>query len=128
MATVVDQQQEEVIKGFDWEVTKRIASYMSPYKRNLIIAVLAMLFSVVANVAGAPLIAYAVDQGIQGDNYNVVLMSGFAYLLIQGVGFLGFRIQLMNMATAGQRVIQQLRDDLFHHLQYLSVSFFAKYE
>lgn len=128
MATVVDQQQEEVIKGFDWEVTKRIAAYMSPYKRNLIIAVCAMLFSVVANVAGAPLIAYAVDQGIQGDNYNVVLICGVAYLLIQGIGFLGFRVQLMNMATAGQRVIQQLRDELFQHLQFLSVSFFAKYE
>jgi ATP-binding cassette, subfamily B, multidrug efflux pump len=128
MATVTHKQEEEVVKGFDWEVTKRIAAYMKPHTRNLIIAVFAMLFSVVANVAGAPLIAFAVDRGIEGDNYPLVLAAAGTYLLIQGFGFLGFRVQLLNMATAGQRVIQQLRDDLFQHIQYMSVSFFANYE
>jgi ATP-binding cassette subfamily B multidrug efflux pump len=128
VASVTRPQDEEIVKGFDWEVTKRIASYMKPYQRNLIIAVVAMLFSVVANVAGAPLIAYAVDQGIEGDDYRAVVMAVLGYLLIQTLGFIGFRVQLMNMATAGQRVIQQLRDDLFQHIQALSISFFAKYE
>ena len=44
------------------------------------------------------------------------------------MGFIGFRIQLMSMATAGQRVIQTLRDELFGHIQELSISFFSKYE
>ncbi|MEL7235997.1 MAG: hypothetical protein AAGK74_15945, partial [Chloroflexota bacterium] len=58
----LEKEDEEIVKGFDWDVTKRIASYLTPYTRNLILAIIAMLFSVVANVAGAPLIAYAVDQ------------------------------------------------------------------
>ncbi|MEL6215798.1 MAG: ABC transporter transmembrane domain-containing protein, partial [Pseudomonadota bacterium] len=130
MSTVTrkNREEEEIVKGFDWEVTKRIASYLTPYRRNMVIAVIAMLFSVVANVAGAPLIAYAVDQGIEGDNYGLVVWVAVAYMVVQGVGFIGFRIQLMNMATAGQRVIQKLRDDLFEHIQFLSVSFFANYE
>ncbi|MEO1440067.1 MAG: ABC transporter ATP-binding protein [Chloroflexota bacterium] len=124
----LEKEDEEIVKGFDWDVTKRIASYLTPYTRNLILAIIAMLFSVVANVAGAPLIAYAVDQGIEGDDYSVVVTAVVAYLIIQVLGFLGFRFQLLNMATAGQRVIQKIRDELFEHVQYLSPSFFTKYE
>ena len=129
MATTARKtNEEEVIKGFDWDVTKRLGSYLKPYTRNLIFAVLAMLFSVVGNVAGPPLIGFAVDRGIENDNYNLVVAAGLGYLAIQGLGFLGFRFQILQMATAGQRVIQKLRDELFEHVQFLSVSFFAKYE
>lgn len=128
MAAHTKTQEEDVIKGFDWEVTKRLGLYLKPYTRNLIIATIAMLFSVIGNVVGPPLIAYAVDAGIEGGDYNVVLTAVVAYLFVQGLGFLGFRIQLMNMATAGQRVIQKLRDELFEHIQFLPVSFFANYE
>ncbi len=128
MAVNARTEEQDIVKGFDWDVTKRLASYMTPYKRNLAIAVVAMLFSVVANVAGPPLIAYAVDRGIEGDDYQIVVIAVVAYLIVQGLGFLGFRIQLVNMATAGQRVIQKLRDELFDHVQFLSPSFFTKYE
>lgn len=128
MAAHTQTREEDVIKGFDWEVTKRLGSYLRPYTRNLLIALVAMLFSVVGNVASAPLIAYAIANGIEQRNYSVVVGSVIAYLFVQGLGFWGFRIQLMNMATAGQRVIQKLRDELFEHIQFLSVSFFANYE
>ncbi len=128
MATTVQTREEDVIKGFDWDVTKRIAGYLSPYKRNLGIAVVAMLFNVVANVAGPPVIAYAVDRGIEGDRYDIVVGAVVGYLIIQSLGFLGFRVQIMQMATAGQRIIQKLRDELFEHMQFLSVSFFTQYE
>lgn len=128
MAANVRTQDEDIVKGFDWDVTKRLLRYLTPHTRNLIIATVAMLFSVVANVAGPPIIAYAVDRGIEGGNYNVVVVSVLAYLVVQGLGFIGFRVQIVNMATAGQRVIQKLRDELFEHVQHLSVSFFTKYE
>ena len=95
---------------------------------RMIVAMVAMLFSVVANVATAPIIAFAVDRGIKGDNYRMVIYAVIAGLSVQFLGFIGFRIQLMNMATAGQRVIQKLRDELFEHIQDLSISFFSKYE
>ena len=128
MATTVQKREEDIVKGFDWDVTKRIARYLTPYKRNMAIAIVAMLFSVVANVAGPPIIAYAVDSGIEGDRYDLVIGAVVGYLTIQSMGFVGFRIQIMQMATAGQRIIQKLRDELFEHMQFLSVSFFTQYE
>ncbi len=122
----IDDQQST--RSFDWEVTRRLASYLNPYKKNMVIAISAMMLTVIANVVGPPIIGYAVDEGIRKNDLSVVGLGVIGYLVIQGFGLLGFRIQLDNMAKTGQRVIQQLRDDLFEHIQELSVSFFAKYE
>ncbi len=113
---------------FDWDVTKRLLSYLKPYKLRIIIAFGGALLTVIANIAGPPLIGYAVDEGIEKGNLSLIGTGVIGYLIIQGLGLIGFRIQLMNMAVAGQRVIQELRDELFTHIQHLSMSFFSSYE
>lgn len=118
----------EAGKGFDWQVTKRLASYLSPYKRNIFTALGAMLFTVTSSIIGPRLIGLAVEQGVQQKNISIVGLAVFAYLLGEAIGQIGFRIQLANMSYAGQRVIQKLRDELFSHIQYLSLSFFSNYE
>lgn len=118
----------ETGKAFDWEVTKRLGGYLLPYRRNILIALGAVLLTVLANVVGPPLIGYAVDNGIQAGKLNVAIAAGVAYFIIQAAGFIGFRIQLTNMALAGQSVIKRLREELFIHVQNLSLSFFPTYE
>lgn len=119
---------DEQYRGFDWEVTKRLAGYLKPYRRNLFISIFGMLFTVLANIVGPPLIGYAVDEGIQKHDMSVIVLGVLGYLVIQGLGLFGFNMQLRSMAVAGQHVIQTLRDELFEHIQYLSLSFFSNYE
>lgn len=125
--TILDIEDDEKI-SFDWEVTTRLLSYLEPYRRNLSIAVFAMLFSVSANVLGPPLIGWAIDEGIRKHDMSIVAIGVFIFVMIQIVGLIGFRIQLHHMATTGQNIIQTIRDELFDHIQYLSINFFAKYE
>ncbi len=125
--SILDIDDKEQI-GFDWEITQRFLSYLGPHRRKLGIAIFAMLFSVFANVSGPPLIGWAIDEGIRKRDANIVALGVFAFVVIQIMGFIGFRIQLGNMAETGQRIIQTLRDELFDHVQYLSIEFFAKYE
>lgn len=115
-------------RGFDWDVTKRILTYLRPYRRQMAIAIFSMLFSVMANVLGPPLIGWAVDEGIRKRDMTIVGLGVFAYMFVQVLGFIGFRIQLDQMATTGQNIIKTLRDELFDHIQYLSINFFARYE
>ena len=115
-------------KAFDWLVTKRLFTYLAPYKRRIGVAVFGALFSVFANVVGPPLIGYAVDEGIEKGDMTVVGIGVFGYLLAQAAGLIGFRVQLWNMAIAGQSAIQNLRNNIFEHIQRLSLSFFSQYE
>lgn len=114
--------------GFDWEVTKRLGSYLGPYKRQIGVAVFGALLTVFANIIGPPLIGYAVDEGIEKGNLSLIGMGVIGYLIVQAFGLFGFRLQIWNMAQAGQRVIQKLRDELFGKIQALSMSFFSSYE
>ena len=121
-----EESEEKVV--FDWGVTRRLGQYLFPHRRNLLIASGAMLFSVAANITGPPLVGFAVDEGIRKDDMGLVLLGVLGYMVLQALGLWGFRVQINNTATAGQRVIQKLRDELFEHIQYLSISFFSTYE
>ena len=124
----INSAATEAGKGFDWQVTKRLAGYLTPYKRRLLYAVCAMLFTVSASIIGPRLIGLAVERGVQAGDISMIGLAVFGYLLGEALGLLGFRIQIHNMSYAGQRVIQKLRDELFSHIQYLSMSFFSTYE
>ena len=87
-----------------------------------------MMFSVLANVASPPLIGWAIDEGISKGDMSVLLAGVIAFIVLQLLGFIGFRVQLRNMAVIGQTIIQTLRNQLFDHIQYLSIGFFSEYE
>lgn len=125
MAVYTDEQDKT---DFDWQTTKRLASYLAPNKTKVYWAMLAATLSAAASVAGPPVIGWAIDEGVEKHDLTIIALGVIAYMLIQGIGALGFRVQIMLMAVAGQRAIQALRDDLFQHLQRLSISFFSKYE
>ncbi len=114
--------------GFDREVTARLFSYLKPHRKDLGVAVVMMMFSVLANVASPPLIGWAIDEGISKRDMTVLGGGVVAFIILQLLGFVGFRVQLRNMAVIGQTIIQTLRNQLFDHIQYLSIGFFAEYE
>ena len=57
--------------GFDRDVTLRLLSYLRPHRREFVVAVFAMLFSVFANVASPPLIGWAIDEGIRKSDMSI---------------------------------------------------------
>jgi ATP-binding cassette subfamily B protein/subfamily B ATP-binding cassette protein MsbA len=114
--------------AFDWDILKRLGSYLGPHKRNIYLAMFAALFSVLAQVAGPPIIGFAVDEGVQNQDMTLIGIGVGVFLGIRALGALGFRFQILLMAVAGQRAIQQIRDDLFEHINRLSIGFFSRYE
>lgn len=119
---------DDIGPAFDWNVTKRLLAYLGPYKNRIWIAMGGALLTVTANVIGPPIIGYAVEEGVEEGDLSLVAVAVAIYMVIQGFGLFGFRVQLWQMAVAGQRVIQKLRDELFEKIQNLSMSFFSQYE
>ena len=114
--------------GFDRDVTARLFSYLKPHRRELTIAIVMMMFSVTANVASPPLIGWAIDEGISKQDMSILFIAVIGFVIIQLLGFIGFRVQLRHMSVIGQTIINTLRNQLFDHIQYLSIGFFAEYE
>ncbi len=122
------QPDEQDKTQFDWQTTKRLWGYIAPYKRQVGVAMIMATITAASTVAAPPIIAWTVDQGVEQHDLALIGIGVIAYLIIQAVGMLAFRRQIHIMSEFGQRAIQRLRDDLFTHVQRLSLAFFSKYE
>jgi len=104
----------------------RLIRYLLAYRLQLVLIGTFVVLGTVASLLGPYFVGVAVDQYISTGNvpglYNVVLILGFIY----AVGFVSNALQSVLMARISQRVLKQLRRELFEHLQTLSLSFFDK--
>ncbi|GGA01584.1 putative ABC transporter ATP-binding protein YknV [Paenibacillus marchantiophytorum] len=121
----VYQDDELIDKPFDWGQLKRLFSYMKPYRKQMLpIIIVMMLVGAITKLTVPLLIREAIDKAIiPKDTHLLLIIVGimFAVYLIQWIANT-FRIKYTNMI--GQRVIYDLRHDLFSHIQKLSFRFF----
>lgn len=123
----VYQEDEEMEKPFDWGQIVRLMKYVKPYSRQLLPVVITMMFlGSITKLAIPFIIALAIDVALpQKDvSFLTILISVMAGMYVIQWLANRYRIRLTNII--GQKVIYDLRTDLFKHIQQLSFSFFDK--
>ncbi len=128
MAIVPPIQSEDLPqKGFDPQVTRHILGFLTPYKLPLAGALVLMAVTSAAAAAGPYIVKVALDSGIsQGDPW-VLRNAVLAYILSAVLQWATVYFRVLIMAKVGQSIIFDLRDQMFAHLQELSLSFFNRY-
>ena len=115
-------------KAYDHHVVTRFLPYILPHKLLLAAAAVSMLALTASLVAGPWLIKLGIDGFIEnGDLAGLSLVVGL-FFLSAAVTFGAGYAQELTMGIAGQRVLFQLRGDMFRHLQKMSLSFYDKTE
>ena len=122
-------------KAYDAKLTRRLVSYLGPYKPEVALAIL-LLFLMSATQILPPVIAkFIIDGAIApAVSGEIAREEGFARLALLGAGYIvvlaaasGFRFWQSVLTTSiGQRAMYDLRLQLFRHLQFLSLSFFDR--
>src|SRR3954453_4638446 len=120
-------------KAYDGHLVTRLGHYLLPYRRQVLIALVGLLFMTVTAVAPALLIKYVIDNAIapvaagtksEGDGLTTLVALGAVYLVvIVGRALLRYGENVLVMAI-GQRAMRDLRPDLFPHIEGLTLSFF----
>lgn len=124
---MAEQREDEILgKAYDSKLMKRLLIYIKPYKMYVIAAI---LFNIL--VAGlGPLRPYlskvAIDDYIMHKDYNGLLLIVailFGSLIIQAIVqyYLTYFTELM-----GQKIIYDIRIQLFSHVQKLALKYFDK--
>ena len=124
MAIVIRQLDDEVVeRPFNMGQFKRLISYMKPYKKNVILALGLMVCATLASLGNTYLLSRAVDAMTNGMYKTVPYVIG-GMVLLGLVTALTTRYRVRLMDSAGRKAIAALREDLFHHIQGMSFSFF----
>lgn len=105
---------------------RRLGVYVRPYRLRLLGAILAMFGVLGCTLALPLLLKTAIDSAIiPGDTRLLVLIAGVVVVIgIAGIG-LG-RVETYLTGWVGERVLNDLRIDLFRHLQTLSLGYFER--
>lgn len=113
-------------KYTSWHSYKRLLSFVTPYKKRLIIAVICMAFSGASNVVVPWLIKDVIDKVLANKDIatlNLIVVGILVLFLFRGVFFFG---QKYLMSYVGQKIVNDLREKLYRHLQVLSLSYFDR--
>ena len=142
---MASNQEEEVLgKAYDGRLMRRLLTYLRPYKWHVVVALGAIILKSAADVLGPFLTKIAIDKYLAkspnshsyshswiGDRLSDAPLTGIAQIGALYVGILIFTftlefIQTYLMQWTGQKVMFDLRSQIFRHLQHMHVGFFDK--
>jgi ATP-binding cassette subfamily B protein len=134
-------QEEEVLgKAYDARLMKRLLTYLRPYRWQVAVALVAIVLKAGADVLGPYLTKVAIDKYLASHKEAHSLLdrwlsprplTGIAQIAAMYIGLLLFSFlleftQTYIMQWTGQKVMFDLRAQIFRHLQRLHISFFDK--
>ena len=123
---MIAHEEEALGRGYDRRLMRRLLGYLTPYRGQVALAVLVALGESLVQLAGPYLTKEAIDYGIRhrdmGHLDRVAVLYVVALLLGLVLGYLGTQL----MQKVGQRIMLDLRTELFRHLQRLPVSYFDR--
>jgi len=149
-------EEEILGKAYDSRLMKRLLTYLRPYGWQVAVSLLAIMLRAILDVLGPVLTAIAIDKylahGILGSKFvepwtganplswltrrldpwlsheplvGIAQIAG-VYVSMVVVGFFLEYAQTYFMQWTGQKVMFDLRSQIFRHLQHMHVGFFDK--
>jgi ABC-type multidrug transport system fused ATPase/permease subunit len=116
--------------GLGWRATvRRVSSligYTRPYAGRAILAMLALLLSTLATIGGPLVAKQAIDDGIVPGDESSLQMWVVVFLVVAGIGWAASAAQSYLTSWVGERILTDLRVDLFEHVQRLDLGFFER--
>jgi ABC-type multidrug transport system fused ATPase/permease subunit len=117
-----------LIRGEDnrWRKVRWLFSLLRPYRRQVILMLVALVLATGATLAPPFLIGKAISVGVLGKDETalVLIIAAFvgAAMINWGAGY----VQTYLVGWVGERALQDLRIRIFTHLQAMSIGFFTR--
>jgi ATP-binding cassette subfamily B protein len=118
-----------LVDDWSWGRTRRrfgtLYRLARPYKRRTAVAIVSLLAATAAALAPPYLVGRAVDEVQAGNTSSLVwIVSAFIAAGVLGVAF--SYVQTYSTGWVGERMLADLRNTLFRHLQRLSLGFYER--
>ncbi len=126
-------------KVYDGPLLRRLFGYLSPYKLQTGVSALAIIIKSVSDVSAPYFVKVAVDtyfaptgspgwlaRHISHDPYHGITQLGLIYLSALTLSFGLEFVQTYLMQWTGQKIMFDLRSQIFRHIQRMHVAFFDR--
>ena len=123
-----DNLSDDSIVGaaYDHKVVVRLLTYIWPYKRDALIAIIAVLIYTLGNVLVPWLMMTGIIWAVEPGDVSRLHIIGLVFAGVTILHFGANYVQFIFMPKVGQGILYSLRTGMFNHLQELSPSFFHR--
>ena len=122
-----DFNEEQVLgKAYDARLMRRLLAYLRPYRRSAFLAIVCLIAGSAISIVQPYLTKVAIDRYIRNSDFPG--LSGIAVIYVLTLIFvfaLSFA-QTWIINLIGQKIMYDLRMQIFRHLQKMDVAFFDK--
>jgi ATP-binding cassette, subfamily B, multidrug efflux pump len=128
-------EEEALGKAYDSRLMRRLLGYMRPYKWRVILALTLTLAVTPLELAPPKLFQVSVDRYLVPASHQAITVAtakhglvliSLLYLLVLFFDFLAQYVQIRIMQRVGQQTMYDMRQEIFAHIQRLSMSYFDK--
>jgi ABC-type multidrug transport system fused ATPase/permease subunit len=110
-------------KAYDSTIVRRLFGFVTPYRTKAILTLLAIVVATISDLLLPALFSWGIDE-ISGDQRtNVINLLGAIFVVTLAVRFAATWSQFYLISWLGNRVVFDIRNKMFRHLQTLSVSY-----
>lgn len=109
---------------------RRLVGYARPHLREFLVVVGLVLVYIVTQVMQPWLVKIVIDQDliVKHPHFRAIMTIGLLYLGITIIGLFANFTQNRKLQWIGQRIVRDIRNDLFTHIESLSMRFFDTHE
>src|SRR5215467_13083028 len=120
-------QEEEVLgKAYDSRLMRRLITYLRPYKGYVTLALVLILFESSLEVTFPWLTKIAIDRYIAAANMAGLATVALVYFVLLLVRFVSASAETYVLQNTGQKIMYDMRMQVFRHLHTLAPSFYDK--
>ena len=119
-------EEDALGKVYDGRLMRRLLVYVRPYRGLVLAAVLFLFLDGGLQLVGPLLTRRVIDVALPARDAAMVTTAALLFALSLVVQFVCTYAETMLTSLLGQRVMRDLRMELFAHLQRLSIAFFDR--
>ena len=105
---------------------RHLVSLLRPYRVRVALMFVSLLLATGAALAPPYLAGRAIDDGIRGKDTETLTIIVIVFLAAALINWAATYVQTYLINWVGQRALQDLRIELFQHLQKLSIGFYSR--
>jgi ABC-type multidrug transport system fused ATPase/permease subunit len=105
---------------------RKLLALLRPYRTRAVLAMVALVLATGASLVPPYLAGRAIDDGIRGGDKGALTVILLLFVGAALVNWAATYVQTYLVSWVGERALQDLRSNLFEHLQRLSVGFYER--
>jgi ATP-binding cassette, subfamily B, multidrug efflux pump len=123
----VSAHDEEILgKAYDARLMRRLAHYLRPYWRQVALSFAAIIVGAASQLAQPYLMKVAIDRYIATGQLAPLDRLAALYFVILVVAFAADYLQTWTMQLTGQKLMYDVRMELYAHLQRLDLKYYDR--